>query len=946
MRFAPGRPSPRAQPLIGVVLAVTIVWVVLLLSRSGDPADAQLVSNFGLVLSPLAAGAAAFYRSGRSAPPIRPFWRLTGAAAVSWGCGQAAWTWYESILGREVPFPSVADVGYLGMPILAAAALLTLNRPTLAGRVRTLIDGLIIAASLLVCSWVLVLGAVWRAGSGELLLGQVIALAYPVGDVVLITLVTYTILQLRRAHTPLPFSLPLLGTGLVAFAVADSGFTYLTTIDAYSSGNGIDIGWFVGYALLAVAALRGARVDERMGDDETGDPVGAILPSAAVVLALVTSAVEITRTGHTDTFMSCAYSTIMVLLVARQILTLRENRYLTRHLEQRVAERTAELAASRERFAALVQHSSDVVTVVDTAGAITYQSTSSDRVFGYQPHQLQGTLLCDLMDNDQAAEFLEALDYAAAQPLRVHRLASTWRHATAGVRDVELTITNLLSHPYVNGLVINSRDVTDRTSLESQLLYQAFHDPLTGLANRALLRDRLEHALTRGWISGGCVPILFLDLDGFKEINDTLGHSCGDELLVMVAERLSGQVRGGDTVARFGGDEFAILLDTPVDAAAEASHLAERIGVSLQRPFVLGSKQVKVSASIGIAVGDNTGNSSCEQLLRDADLAMYQAKATASGYAVYDPGMHETLVKRVQLEADLSCALDRDEFVVFYQPLVNLRTGRISGTEALVRWRHPERGLVSPDHFITLTESSGMIRPLGLWVLRQACTQTAAWQQSSPELRDLKVSVNVSARQLTDPDLFDQVRKILQETGLAPGGLTLEMTESILLENSDQIQSVLERFRAHGVFLAIDDFGTGYSSLSYLHRFPVDVLKIDRSFIERLRNGPDAALVSTIIRLAKTMNLETVAEGIEQAQQMLTLIQLGCTTGQGFYFSPAVTPGEVTALLHDQSDPMDAPEANLLARSISRFGTRTGGLPSTSTSSDACKVGSRGNQAR
>ena len=913
MRLLPGWTWDRSHALIGAVVAGTIGWIALLDSRSGDPAAAQLVSNLGLVLSPLAAGAAAIYRSRRSAGPIRRFWRLTGAAAISWGCGQAVWTWYESILGRDVPFPSLADVGYLGMPILAAAALLSLplNRPTLAGRVRTLIDGLIIAASLLVCSWGVVLGAVLRAGSDSLLT-QMISLAYPVGDVVLITIVIYTALQLRQAKTPLPFSLPLLGTGLVAFAIADSGFTYLTTIDAYSSGSGIDIGWFVGYALIAVAALHRTRVDGRVRDNQASGPVGAMLPSAAVMLALLTSVVEIVRTGHAESFVSWARTAIIALLVARQILTLRENRDLTQHLEQRVAERTVELAASRERFAALVQHSSDVVTVVDPAGTITYQSMSSDRVFGYHPHQLEGKSVCELMDPDQAAKLLEALDFAAAQPLRIHRVGSTWRHATAGPRDVELTITNLLDDPHVSGLVLNSRDITDRTSLEAELLHQAFHDSLTGLANRALFRDRLGHALTRRGTSGGCVAILFLDLDGFKEINDTLGHSSGDELLVLVAERLTGQVRAGDTVARFGGDEFAILLDTPFDAAAAAPHLAERIGVALQQPFTLGSRRVNVSASIGIAAGDPTGDSSSEQLLRNADLAMYQAKATVSGYAVYDPGMHATLVERVQLEADLRSALDNNEFVVFYQPLVNLRTGRITGTEALVRWQHPERGLVGPDDFIALTESSGMIRPLGLWVLHQACAQTAAWQQSSPELRNLKISVNVSARQITDPDLFDQVREILHETGLDPGGLTLEMTESILLENSEEVQTVLERFRAYGVLLAIDDFGTGYSSLSYLHRFPVDVLKIDRSFIERLGNGADAALVSTIVRLGQTMDLETVAEGVEQAQEMLMLIQQGCTTGQGFHFSPAIPPGDLTALLHDQCQSLDAEEEILL----------------------------------
>ena len=258
-----------------------------------------------------------------------------------------------------------------------------------------------------------------------------------------------------------------------------------------------------------------------------------------------------------------------------------------------------------------------------------------------------------------------------------------------------------------------------------------------------------------------------------------------------------------------------------------------------------------------------------------------------------------------------SITLDRNEFVVHYQPLVNLRTGRITGSEALVRWQHPKQGLMGPTQFIPLTETSGLIRPLGLWVLRQACAQTFAWQRSSPDLRNLKISVNVSARQISDPDLFEQVSEILDETGLAPTCLTLEMTESILLENSEDVRTVLQRFRAHGIRLAIDDFGTGYSSLSYLHRFPIDVLKIDRSFIERLSAEGDGALVSTIVRLGQTMNLETVAEGVEQAEEMLMLIQQGCTTGQGFHFSPAIPADDLMTLLHDQSQPFEAQEVTL-----------------------------------
>ena len=884
---------------VTLVALVTLGWIVLLLSSATDPHQAQTVSNVGLVASALGAGVAAIQRSRLSSGAMRRFWFFIGAAAGSWGCGQGVWTWYESVLGRSVPFPSPADIGYLGMPVLATAALLSLPlaAPTLVGRARTILDGLTVAVSLLVCSWVLVLDPVIRASEGQLL-EQAISLAYPVGDIVLITIVVYTALQVRHHDAPQLVSLPLVGAGLVAFAVADSGFSYLTAIDAYNSGNGIDIGWFLGYALILVAALRpgaGAHVNIDELERLATRPPGALFPATAVVLALVTTGLEIVHTGRTHLFVSWVGTVIMMLLVARQVLALRENRYLTAHLEQRVVERTSELAASRERFAALVQHSSDVVTVVDADARIQYQSASSDRLLGFQPSEIEGTSLCDLMLPIEATDFLDALAYVAREPLSVHHMRSSWQHANGGTRDVELTITNLLDNPHVDGLVLNSRDVTDRTTLEAELLHQAFHDSLTGLANRALFRDRLEHALAGDGRSGGGVAILFLDLDGFKEINDTLGHSAGDELLVSVASRLQRELRAGDTVARCGGDEFAILIaDSP-----DASLLAARISVALQRPFTIGAQPVHVSASIGIAKNDAA--TTAEQLLRNADLAMYRAKAAGGSALVdYTPAMHANLVNRLQMESDLRSALANNEFVVHYQPLIDLTSGQIQGAEALVRWWHPRRGLTGPDQFIPLAESTGLMQRLGLWVLREACEQTKGWQKSSAELRDLKISVNVSPHQFLDPNLFAHIRDILADTGLRPPFLTLEITESVLMDSSEQVRSNLVALRELGVRVAIDDFGTGYSSLSYLHRFPVDVLKIDRSFIERMSHSGDLALVSTIIRLGQMMQLEIVAEGIETVDVMLMLRRQGCNTGQGFLFSRPVAPAQYTQLLHEQ----------------------------------------------
>jgi diguanylate cyclase (GGDEF)-like protein/PAS domain S-box-containing protein len=895
-------PLRRARPRISelAVGVVALGWAAVLLQLRSDPLDAQTLSNVGLWAIALAAGAGAFRRSVRHEGTDRRFWLLIGGATTSWATGQLIWTWYESVLSREVPFPSPSDIGYLGLPPFAAAAMLALPlaAQSTAGKVRTVFDGLMVAASLLLCSWVLVLQHVFEAGVDNLV-NTSISLAYPVGDVVLITMVATTWLRARRSTRRLPVSLPFIASGLLAFAVADSGFTYETTLGTYSSGSIIDLGWFAGFSLILISALR-EEPAERPGanEDELGSlPLGSWLPYAAVMAALLTSVIEVVRTGHSDPVVMWSRTGIIVLLVARQILTLLENQALTRTLEDRVRARTYELATSRERFVALVQHSSDIVTLVDRDGIIRYQSASIIRILGYDATDMHGQPVSRLMGPEETAFLEQAMEHAAAEDMRMHTVTSTWRHADGRDCRVEITITNLLSNPHLNGLVLNTRDVTDRVHLEEQLTGMAFSDSLTGLPNRALFKDRLQHALTRRGANAQGVAVLFLDLDGFKSINDTLGHSAGDELLVTVAERLQSVVRGGDTVARFGGDEFAILVEAAT--SEEEVALAQRVNDAVQQPVDLHGERVHIAASVGIARMDDHGTTA-EQLLRNADLAMYQAKgAGTGGYAMFHPEMHAGLVERVRLESDLRTAVDEHQFVVHYQPMISMRTGQITGAEALVRWQHPERGLVPPIEFIPIAEASGLIRDIGLFVLREACTQTMSWQATYEIPEPLKVSVNVSPRQLLHDDFQEQVRGVLAETGLKPAQLTLEMTEGVLIDNADDTLRSLTLLHDLGVRLAIDDFGTGYSSLSYLHRFPVDVLKIDRSFVERLSTGGDSALVNTILRLGHTLGLETVAEGIERPQEMLILRRQGCTTGQGFHFSPPVEADAFAGMLHE-----------------------------------------------
>jgi diguanylate cyclase (GGDEF)-like protein len=427
-----------------------------------------------------------------------------------------------------------------------------------------------------------------------------------------------------------------------------------------------------------------------------------------------------------------------------------------------------------------------------------------------------------------------------------------------------------------------------------EAVHEALHDSLTGLPNRSLFVDRLRHAVARAGRTGTPVAVLFCDLDGFKTVNDSLGHRTGDRLLVSVAGRLADCLRPADTIARLGGDEFAVLLEElrePGDAARAAQRLLE----SLSSPFELREREFFISASIGIAAGSEEP----ETLLRDADLAMYRAKSRGKGrYAIFEPGMHTAIVERLDLEVDLKGAIERDELVLAYQPIFSLRSGAVAGVEALVRWRHPKRGVVLPEHFVPLAEESGVIRELGRWVLRTACHQGALWRARYPGHPGLQIGVNLSGAQLREPGLVDEVAEALASAQLDPSGLTLEITETALMESFESAIEQLDALKRLGVDLAIDDFGIGYSSLRYLRRLPLDNLKIEKSFVDGIgRSDDEPALLRAIVDLADIFGLTVIAEGIERPEQRERLLALGCDLGQGHLLSEPLPPAEADALL-------------------------------------------------
>jgi len=559
------------------------------------------------------------------------------------------------------------------------------------------------------------------------------------------------------------------------------------------------------------------------------------------------------------------------------------------------AELTEDLLSRRSeaRFSSLVQNSSDVVMVMEADSAVRYVSPSVERVLGYDPAGLAGTKLTELIHPDDKAQVLQFLTSGGRDEEEPHPALTEFRirHRDDSWLFVESLRTNLMHDPNVSGIVLNTRDISERKAFEEQLEHQAFHDPLTELANRALFRDRVEHALERQTRDGRPVSVLFMDVDDFKTINDSLGHAAGDQLLREAGERLKKCLRAADTAARLGGDEFGVLLEDAGTGGAgvEAADVAARIMAALEGPFHLGRKEVFVRGSIGIATVRpdlEGGPQGADELLRNADVAMYMAKEAGKGrYQVFEPAMHDTALRRLELKADLQRAVDNGEFVLHFQPVIELETGEITGLEALLRWNHPERGMVLPLEFIPLAEETGLIVPIGRWVIEEACRQAVQLKERFPA-SPLNMAVNLSARQLQRPEIVGEIAEILMESGLDPGDLILEITESVMMRDMNLSIQRLTELKELGVKLAVDDFGTGYSSLNYIRRFPVDILKVDKSFVDGVNgSGEESALTAAIIELAAILKLRPVAEGIERADQLERLLDLHCDLGQGFYFA-------------------------------------------------------------
>jgi diguanylate cyclase (GGDEF)-like protein/PAS domain S-box-containing protein len=544
------------------------------------------------------------------------------------------------------------------------------------------------------------------------------------------------------------------------------------------------------------------------------------------------------------------------------------------------------LEASEARFRVLTESSLDLISVVDADLRILYQSPALRHLLGYEPADTVGRNVSELIHQDDMEHVRAALRRIIEARQSIEPVEFRIRHRDGMWRTFESLGTNCLSNPHIHGVVFNSRDVTDRKVIQQRIQHLAYHDNLTGLPNRSLLQDRLAHSIARAERSNRKVAVLFIDLDNFKNINDTLGHDVGDELLRQVSRKLSECVRLEDTIARQGGDEFIVLLDSLEDGRG-ASIVAQKILNSLRQPFVLSGTEQHVSGSVGIALYPEDGRDA-QTLMKNADTAMFHGKGLGKNtYQYFTAQMNIAVKRRMTLESALRRAVMQKDFVLNYQPQINLETGEIIAVEALVRWKTEDSGTVMPGDFIPLAEETGLINEIGEWVLREGCRQAKEWQ--SMGLTQRRMAINLSARQFSDRGFLDMVTRVLAETGLEPECLELEITESQVMRQTEGMIMLLNKLSEMGVQLAIDDFGTGYSSLSYLKRLPIQKLKIDQSFVRDITVDPnDTAIVVAIINMARSLDLETIAEGVETAGQLALLRSKGCRVGQGFYFSAPV----------------------------------------------------------
>ncbi|WP_436842047.1 putative bifunctional diguanylate cyclase/phosphodiesterase [Streptomyces virginiae] len=868
----------------------------------GSEEVAEIMGDFGLSAAGLLAAVSCYTYARTIDSRERPAWLLFAFSSLMGACGNAVWGWYEVVLGQDVPKPSLADFAFLCFAPPAIVGLLVLaKRPvTRAGWVCLGLDSWLIGGSLLTLSWSLALAHAARtaqSGAPGSVPRAALSLAYPLLDIALVSMVL--VLHFRRSET----NRSAVNTAIAALALtvlSDALFTSPLLSAEYQSGQLLDAGWFAGSLLLAYAPWGARRMHQAQvphghprRDRPHSRPITGSLPAltpylaaAVCTLGILYNVVDGRKVDRMVVFTGC---TVVLALVIRQGIMLLDNIALTQ-----------ELAQKENHFRSLVQGSSDVIMIAAPTGTLRYVSPAAAGVYGREAEELVGTELATLIHPDDLGRVVhEVRRFLAAPPTEepTTRIECRFRSGGGEWLNVESTVNR-----HQGGLILNSRDVTERVRLQAQLQHSAEHDPLTDLPNRALFTRRVRQALTGRRAGDHSTAVLFIDLDGFKAVNDTIGHQAGDELLIEAARRLQDSVRAGDTAARLGGDEFAALIlgDGNRDRSAreyQVREIADRLRTRLSQPYRIGGSEVRVAASIGVAFADPGITPS--DLMRNADLAMYRAKAGGKDRVeTYAPQMQAEVVQRAELAGRLRTALHEGEFALLHQPVVSLATGEIAAVAAQARWRSAQGILFTPAEFLRVAEYSEGVAgggsgsgpdasrtaELGRWLLEEAVEQAADRHRAG---HDVPVAVRMTAQRLLDSAMpLGSVEALLNRHGLPSGALVLELAVSDPRVPFDDLERRLAALHRLGVGISLDGFGSGYAAISALRRLPVDMLKLDRGLVEGVVESARLHKITAgLLRIANDLGMRSVADGVDLPEQVAALRAMGCTHGQGVAFS-------------------------------------------------------------
>ena len=918
--------APRLPRLL--ILLVCLGYLAGAAAGWGSRGLADFMGDFGLAAAALTASLSCLVHGCTAGGRNRPAWLCFGLSSLMVALGNGTWGWYEVVLRIPIPTPSFADYAFLLFAPPAILGLLLLsNRPrNAAGWLCLALDGWLIAGSLLTLSWSLALARTARGDQGSPLRLSM-ALAYPVLDILLVSMVLGLRFRNRDGNRAA------VHTAIVALALTvlcDALFTSQALDDAYHSGQLLDAGWFTGSMLLAWApwarpnSATAHAVASVVRSPRVASTFSALTPYVAAAVCTVGLLYNAFGQGRVDRFVLIVACTVVFALILRQGVMLLDNLALAQKLSHQ-----------ENHFRSLVQGSSDVIMIADPDGVLRYVSPAAAGVYGRPAEELIGTRLPEMVHPEDLGHVLwEVQRYLAQSPSEepTARIECRIRSGTGEWLDVESTVNR-----YRDGLIFNCRDVSERVRLQAQLEHNAFHDTLTDLPNRALFLDRGRAALAAHRPPGadpGDTAVLFLDLDGFKAVNDSAGHQVGDELLVQAARRLQDTVRSGDTVARLGGDEFAVLLGG-LDRA-QAEEVAERLRLALGAPYWIGGEELGVAASIGIAFAEP--GITPARLLRNADLAMYQAKKSGKGrVSVYDPQLRTDLRRRTELEQRLRVAVREGQFALLHEPVVDLESGSVAALSAQARWRSAQGLLLTPTEFLRASEGGDRAARFSRWMVQQAVQSAVERRERlGPSTGQLPVAVRLPARRLAAAGLCESIEALLRRTGLPPACLLLEIAEGDPVEDRahpfddpawepgsregrsfDDLARRLTALHRLGIGLALDGLGGPSAPLSGLRRLPVDLIKLERGLVEGLVESPfQRTLATSVLRLGRELGLTTGAEGVDHAAQAALLRDLGCRRGQGAFFSGPLEQDRLDALLRGPGFSLPRPATPELPRLV------------------------------